>query len=779
MSPSIFPSQACRAIAAAGAVLLGGQVFGTEAIPARGTYLDSNWPIEQRVEDLLGRMTLEEKVGQMCQYLGAPAVPKDGNKVAAADDETAPSSYAGLRRADLLQMVRAGRIGSFLSMYANAASLGNDYQQAAAESRLAIPLLMGVDAIHGHAMCLGATVFPVPIGLAATFDTSLVERTAQATAREMRATGAQWAFAPNVEVVRDQRWGRVNETFGEDPLLVSRMGVATVRGLQGDLSNPEMQVLACAKHLLGGSQPVGGLNHAPAELSERTIREVFLPPFQACIEAGVFSVMVAHNEVNGVPSHSNARLLSGTLKKELGFHGLVVSDWLDVSRLWSIQHVARNMSEASELAVRAGLDMHMHGPGFYEAVLSAVQAGRVAPARIDDAVRRILRAKFAVGLFEHRFTDPEWQKHVGSPENWQLALEAARKSIVLLRNQGGLLPLRKDVARVFLTGPNAADASALGDWAAKGNADRLVTVKAGLEHYLPDGRLDYFDCGSYDTLTTTGIEAAADRARGASVAVLVVGGHPLLRGGSPGQATEGENVDRADLELPGRQLDLIKAVQATGVPTVVVLFNGGAISSPWTARNTPAILEAFYPGHQGGRAVAEILFGEVNPSGRMPYTVPQGVGFLPSYYYQRPGSTAPLGRYAPLTVEESKKPLFPFGFGLSYTTFAYSNLRVPARVSVGQDIRVDIDVKNAGNMPGDEVVMMFLSDLLSSVTVPVKLLKDFTRVHLEPGETRTVRFLLPAAALALLDADLRPLVEPGDFRLRIGSEEAVFIVVAP
>ncbi len=761
-----------RCVALAG-LAIGLRLFAAAPAP----YLDPALPIDQRVNDLLERMTLEEKVGQMCQYLGPSRLP-DKSTIARRnknDDDATPASYDGLTKSDILSRVRAGQIGSFLNFYKDPVAEGNELQRAAEESRLKIPLLFGADAIHGHAMTAGTTVYPVPIGLAATFDEKLVEQTARATALEMRATGFQWAFAPNVEVARDQRWGRVNETFGEDPLLVSRMGVATVRGLQGDLKNPATDVLACAKHFLGGSQPIGGQNHAPADFSERTLREVFLPPFAACVQAGAYTLMVAHNEVNGVPCHANHFLLTDVLHGELGFQGLAVSDWLDVGRLWSIQHIARDMAEASELSVRAGLDMHMHGPGFGEAIVAGVKAGRVEQARVDDAVRRILRAKFAAGLFEQRYTEPaRRQTDLRTSPHTALALEAARKSIVLLRNEGGLLPLDKNVARVFLSGPNADNSSALGDWSTPQNADALITLKTGLARAVGN-RLDYFASGPFEKLNDDVIRSAAERARGASVAIVAVGGHPH-RGGGAGAVTEGENYDRAEVELPGRQLELVQAIHATGVPTVVVFLNGGAISSPWIAAHVPALIEAFYPGQQGGQALTEILFGDVNPSGKLPYTIVRGTGFLPGFYYQRPGFFSPQGRFSRLSVEESKSPLFPFGFGLSYTTFAYSNLRVPAKITAGADVTVQVDVQNTGSRAGEEVALAFVSDLQSSVTMPAKLLQDFTRVALAPGEKKTVTLTIPGQALALLDVNLKRVIEPGDFAVTVGDQRAVFTV---
>ncbi len=734
---------------------------------------------EARIDALVAQMTLEEKVGQMVQYLPPSQFPtKPPPK--RQDDETVPEIYRGLTKAQILEQVRAGRIGSFLNFYGDSIAEGNELQKAALESRLGIPLLFGADAIHGHAMTAGTTVFPVPIGLAATFDEELVRKTSVVTAAEMRATGFQWCWAPNVEVVRDQRWGRVNETFGEDPFLVARMGVATVQGLQGDLKDASTTVVACAKHFIGGSQPIGGQNHAPADFSERTLREVFLPPFTACIEAGVVSVMIAHNEVNGVPCHANSALMTDLLKGELGFRGLTVSDWLDVSRLATTQRIARDKTEASELATLAGLDVNMHGPGFFEAVVAGVQAGRIPMARIDDAVRRILRVKFAAGVFEHPYADRSLAaRQLATPEHMELALEAARKSVVLLRNEKNILPLAPTVRKIFVTGPNATDSSPLGDWSTAKNADRMITMLDGVRQVFgPNIAVDSLECGRFDQITDETIRAAAERARQAEVAVLFVGGKPW-RGAGPGPVTEGENYDRFELGLPGRQLELVKAVHATGVPTVVVLLNGGAICEPWLAEHIDGLVEAFYPGQQGGRAVAEILAGKLNPSGRLPYTIVRGASALPGYYYQRPGFFAAQSRFADLGQERSKTPLFPFGFGLSYTTYTYANLRAPASLTPGQDFDVTVDVQNTGGRAGEEVVLLYVSDLLSSVTMPVKLLKAFQRVHLEPGERKTVTLRVPAAALELLDVKLRPVIEPGEFAFTVGTERFVATVKKP
>lgn len=736
-------------------------------------YRDASLPVEQRIDDLLARMTLEEKVGQMCQFLPPsqfPARPQPNVQ----DDETVPSIYRGLTREQLMADVRAGKIGSFLNFYRDSVTEGNALQQAALESRLGIPLIFGADAIHGHAMTPGATVFPATIGLAATFNENLVRETARVTAAEMRATGHHWAFAPNVEVVRDQRWGRVNETFGEDPVLVSRMGVATVQGLQGNLDNPDTTVVACAKHLIGGSAPVGGMNHAPADFSERTLREVFLPPFEAAVRAGVQSVMVAHNEVNGIPCHADSHLLTDVLKGELRFAGTTVSDWLDVYRLASTQRLVPTRAEACVLAVDAGLDMNMHGPGFFEAVIAAAKAGRLPMARIDDAVRRILRMKFAAHLFEQPFAKTDLAPHqFAVPAHRELALQAARESIVLLKNEGHVLPLGKGMKKIFVSGPNAADASPLGDWSTFQNARQTVSMLAGLRQVFgPDVKFDHLESGRFDLITDESIQQAVDRARAAEAAVLFVGAKPW-RGAGPGPVTEGENYDRFDLGLPGRQLELVQKVHATGVPTIVVLINGGAICEPWLAENIPALVEAFYPGQQGGIAVAEVLAGHYNPSGRLPYTIVRGAGGLPGFYYQRPGWFAAEARFADLGQEKSKQPLYWFGHGLSYTTFTYSNLTVPLVVPTTGDFTVSVDIRNSGDRAGDEVALLYISDLVSSVTVPHKLLKDFKRVHLAPGETKRVSFHLARETLSLLDARLRRTVEPGEFAFMVGDQHAL------
>jgi beta-glucosidase len=611
-------------------------------------------------------------------------------------------------------------------------------------------------------------VFPAPIGLAATWDRDLVTRVAQATAREMRASNLHWTFTPNVDVMRDGRWGRTGETFGEDPYLVSEMGVATIRGLQGDLSDPEAHVLACAKHYIAGGEPANGLNFCAMDLSERALRETFLLPFAAAVEAGVGTVMAAHNEVNAVPCHGNGHLLTGVLRKELAFEGFVVSDWTDVSRLYTLHRVATSLKEADSQAVVAGIDMHMHGPGFFEPVCELVREGAIDEARIDDAVRRILRYKFQLGLFERREVDlAALPERVATESHRALALEAGHKSVVLLKNED-VLPLRADVQTVLVTGPSAHAHTVLGDWVAPQPAEHVTTILDGIRAQVgPATEVRYCDCGDLLSIGDQQIEDARTQAAGASVAVVVVGENPLRYAESK---TEGENIARTDLDLPGRQRELVQAVVSTGVPTVVVLVNGRPQSVPWIAEHVPAVLEVFHPGMLGGQAVAEVLFGVVNPGGRLPYTVPRTVGQLRAVYNHKPGDYFRQYRLTP------NEPLFPFGYGLSYTTFAYGDLRVPETVAPGEDVPVGVTVTNTGQRAGDEVVLVYLRDEYSSVTRPVKELVAFARIHLAPGEAQSVALTIQADQLALYDVQMERVIEPGTFEVYVGDQTARFEV---
>jgi beta-glucosidase len=727
--------------------------------------------VERKVEALLQQMTLEEKVGQMCQFVGIEHL-KEGMKRRGKPTENndAIGMYPGLKFSELEQLVRDGRIGSFLHVVT--AAEANRLQSLAWESRLKIPLLIGIDAIHGNAMVRGATVYPSPLGLAATFDEALVERLSMETARETRANGSQWAFTPNVDVARDARWGRVGETFGEDPYLVGRMGAAMVRGLQGRDAVGRDRVLACIKHAIAGSQPVNGLNGAPTDISERTMRSVFLPPYVDGIRAGAGSLMTAHNELNGVPCHGNRWLVEQVLRRECGFDGFVVSDWMDIERLATVHRVVPNQKEAVYLTVMSGMDMHMHGPGFLEPLVELVKEGRIPEARIDESARRILRAKIKLGLFDDWKIAPEQTAKVTfTTAHQQTALEAARKSIVLLKNEKNLLPIDPQrFKRILVTGPLANSHALLGDWVLPQPDEHIITPLEGLKLVAPaDCEVEFFDCGESVKATKPEIiAAAARRAEAADLTILVVGDNALRY--DDANKTSGENMDRSDIELPGDQLALIKAAAATGQPVVVVMINSRPLGSEWTVKNVPALLNAFEPGCKGGLALAEILFGQVNPSGRLPITIPRSAGQIQTIYNHLPS------QYFHKYVIGSSEPLFWFGAGLSYTTFKYANLRLPAVITAGQPVEVNVDVTNTGERAGEDVVLVYINDVVSSTTTPVKALKAFTRVSLQPGEKQTVKLTIAGERLALIDERMQSVVEPGQFRVFVGDQTGVFEV---
>lgn len=728
-------------------------------------YLDKNLPVEKRVDDLLDRMTLEEKVAQMCQFVGLEHMRAAEKSLSPEEirNNDALGFYPGLPSEDVAKMTEQGKIGSFLHVLT--LDEANYLQRLAQKSRLRIPLLIGIDAIHGNGMVRGATVYPSPITLASAWNPELVQEIGRQTALEMRATGSQWAFTPNVDVARDPRWGRVGETFGEDPYLVTQMGVAMIRGMQtDDFAGPD-KVIACAKHLAAGSEPVNGLNAAPMDVSERTLREVFLPPYKAAVDAGVFTVMTAHNEINGVPCHANKWLMTEVLRKEFGFKGFIVSDWMDIERLVDAHFIAKDNKEAYLLTLQAGMDMHMHGPGFLEGVLELVKEGKIPEQRIDQSVRKILTAKFKLGLFENPFVDTEKAKAVVFNEDHQkTALVAARQGIILLKNDG-ILPLdAKKYKKIFITGPNANNETILGDWAMQQPDENVITVVEGVKKIAPPGcQVEYFDCGEViRRMEDAKIEKAGELAKEADLAIVVVGSNSMRYRWK--DKTCGENMARADLSLAGKQLQLVQAVYHSGTPVIVVLVNGRPLSVNWIDEHIPAVIEAWEPGCFGGQAIAEVLFGQVNPSGKLPVTFPRGVGQIQMIYNHKPSQY--FHKYAFMKTS----PLYPFGFGLSYTTFEYSNIRLEKKkITRDGRTRVLVDVRNSGQRPGDEVVQLYIRDMVSSVTRPVKELQGFTRVHLAPGEVKTVKFEITPDKLAFYDIDMNHIVEPGLFKIMIGG----------
>ncbi|MFL2621214.1 MAG: glycoside hydrolase family 3 N-terminal domain-containing protein [Flavobacteriaceae bacterium] len=730
-------------------------------------YLNPNASVENRVNDLMDRMTLEEKVYQMNQFVGLDHMRQAEKDLTEEELHSNDSQgfYKGLFSDDVAEMTRRGEIGSFLHVLT--AEESNLLQELAAQSRLKIPLLIGIDAIHGNALVSGATVYPSPITLASTWTDSFLEVIGTQTAKEMRATGSHWTFTPNIDVLRDPRWGRVGETFGEDHFLVGNLGAAMIRGLQQEDFTGTDKVIACAKHMIAGGEPINGLNAAPMDVSLRTLREVHLKPYKQAIDAGVYSIMAAHNELNGIPCHMNTWLMTDLFRNKWNFEGFFVSDWMDIERIDDLHNVASNLKEASLFAVRAGMDMHMHGPKFPEAIIALVEEGVLPLERVNEACEKILTAKFKLGLFENRTVDLNAIKDkIFTSEHQKVALEAAQKGIVLLKNQG-LLPLKKTTSkkRILVTGPNADNQTILGDWHSAQPNKNVITILEGLKKVgnQKGYEVDFFDSGeNIRKINDNAISKAAQMASDFDYVVVVVGDNAMRYRWK--DKTAGENMGRAALDLPGKQLALVKAIETTGTPVIIVLVNHRPISEPWLHNQIPAILEAWGPGSFGGQAVAQIIFGDVNPSGKLPLTVARDVGQLRMIYNHKP--SAYFHKYA----LNKSTPLYPFGYGLSYTNFEYSKPKLSKSILNSDEIvSVSVSVTNTGNYDGDEVVQMYIRDKVSSVTRPVKELKGYQRISLKKGETKKVDFKINKETLAFYDINMEYCVEPGEFKIMTGS----------
>ena len=730
-------------------------------------YLDSNLEVNERVDDLMSRMTLFEKACQMNQFVGLEHMKK-AEKDLSPDDmkkSDAQGFYKGVFSDDVKQMIINGQIGSFLHVIT--AEEANYLQQLANKSNLKIPLLIGIDAIHGNALYRGATVYPSPITIASTWDENNSYDVGVQTALEMRSTGSHWAFTPNVDVMRDARWGRVGETFGEDPFLVTQMGVAMINGLQqGDYTGIN-KVIACAKHLIAGSEPINGLNLSPMDISERTLNEIYLPPYKSAVDAGVFSIMAAHNEVNGVPSHSNKKLMSNIIRNEWGFDGFYVSDWLDIERLETLHKVARNFKEAIYLAVDAGIDMHMHGPDFPELVVELVNEGKLSEERVNYACSKILEAKFKLGLFENRFVDEnDISEKIFNQYHTETALKLARQGIVLLKNND-VLPLispKDSKNRILVTGPNANNQSILGDWHSAQPDENVYTVFEGIKKIGTEmGYLvDYHDSNeNIKRISEKDINKTIEVASEYDMVVLVIGDNSMRYKWN--QKTAGENTARAELNLAGKQLDLAMRLKQSGKNVIVVYVNGRPISEPWISENINAIIEAWEPGSFGGLAVAEIIFGKINPSGKLPLTVARTVGQLKMFYNHK------HSMYFRDYAMQTNKPLYSFGFGLSYTKFDISKPKLNSSKFKKGVLSVSVNVKNIGEISGDEVVQLYISDNYSSITRPVKELKAYQRVSLKPGESKEIVFELNESAFAYYDSEMNYIVEAGDFDVLVGN----------
>jgi beta-glucosidase len=742
-------------------------IAAQESMPATyASYRDPSQPIGERVADLLKRMTLEEKVNQLTWGW-------DGQVNVIDPTGTVTSQKA--------QKILQAEWGTDLKVTPReSAIVRNGVQRYLREkTRLGIPALFFGEGLHGF-MEYGSTSFPQAIALASTWDPALAKRVFAAVAEEARSRGVDQLFAPDLDIARDPRWGRTEETYGEDPYLVSRMGLAAIQGLQGRSEIiDKFHVLATAKHFAVHGQPEGGTNTAPGNYSERVIRENFLVPFMVAVEeAHVGSVMASYNEIDGVPSSINRWLLQRILRQEWGFNGYVTSDDNGLQMLVTTHHVAHDDAEAARRALAAGTDYDLSDGSVYRTLVEQVKQGLVSQSDIDQAVAQILRAKFQLGLFDNPYVDPAYAEQINnSPEHRQLALEAARKAIVLLKNQGNLLPLDLDKLKsIAVIGPNSAEVH-LGGYSRDpgfgismldgirervGTRAKVLYAKGCTLTTAPEGYRGWWfdDVKLVDPRTqTAAIQAAVETARKADVVILVLGGNES----TSREAWSEEHLgDRDSLDLIGAQDELVNAIFATGKPTVVLLLNGRPLSINFITKHVPAILEGWYLGEEGGRAAAEVIFGDINPGGKLPITFPRSVGDLPDFYNHKPSDNR---SYAFST----RKPLFAFGYGLSYTQFQFSNLHIqPDRISVDGTATVSLDLTNSGNRTGDEVPQLYIHPQVSSVAQPVMRLAGFERTTLAPGERKTVRFTVTPEMLSILNIDMQTVVEPGVYDLMVG-----------
>lgn len=730
-------------------------------------YKNPKASVAQRVDDLLARMTLEEKVGQMNQLVGIEHFKQNSAAMTAEElaTNTANAFYPGVTVHDMEEWTRRGLVSSFLHVLT--LEEANHLQRLNMQSRLQIPLLIGIDAIHGNAKCKGNTVYPTNIGLASSFDVDMVYKIARQTAEEMRAMNMHWNFNPNVEVARDGRWGRCGETFGEDPYLVTQMGVATNKGYQRNLDNAQ-DVLGCVKHFVGGSYAINGTNGAPCDVSERTLREVFFPPFKAAIQqGGDWNVMMSHNELNGIPCHTNSWLMNDVLRKEWGFKGFVVSDWMDIEHCVDQHRTAANNKEAFYQSIMAGMDMHMHGPEWQTAVVELVREGRIPESRIDESVRRILTVKFRMGLFEHPYSDVKTRDRViNDPEHKRTALEAARNSIVLLKNANNLLPLdAQKYKKVLVTGINANDQNIMGDWSEPQPEEQVWTVLRGLKSVSPTTDFCFVDQG-WDprNMSQAQVDAAVQASEGCDLNIVCCGEYMMRFRWI--ERTSGEDTDRDNLDLVGLQEQLIRRLNETGKPTVVIIISGRPLSVRYAAEHVPAIVNAWEPGQYGGQAIAEILYGKVNPSAKLAMTMPRHVGQISTWYNHKRSAF-----FHPAVCADNT-PLYPFGHGLSYTTFRYSNLQLN-KANIPNDgktpVTASVTIENTGNRDGVEICQLYINDVVASVARPVKELKDFRRVALKAGEKKTIEFTIMPDKLAFYDLNMKSVVEPGAFEVLVGG----------
>ena len=765
-------------------VICGTAVYRTSAqdVPR---YTNPKLSVDQRVEDLLARMTLEEKLAQIeSVWENKGFVRQTQPFVVDAKGVFLPDAAKITLKNGIGQVSRPSENPGGNGGPREMAELTNAIQKWVKENtRLGVPVMFHEECLHGHAAPKG-TAFPAAIGLASTWDEGLIYDVFTSVASEVRARGAQECLAPVLDLARDPRWGRTEETYGEDPYLVTHIGLAAIHGFQGDGQwIDKFHVMATAKHFAVHGQPEGGTNVGPGNYSERVIREFFLKPFEAAVKEGrVQTLMASYNEIDGIPAHSNKHLLDDILRHEWGFDGLVVSDYFGIDELIRVHHVVATQDAAAKLSLESGVDIELPFASAYPSLLEQVKEGKISEALIDRAAGRVLRAKFVAGLFEDAMVDPAYaEKITNSTEHQQLALKAAHESVILLKNQNNLLPLDKaKYKRIAVIGPNAGELH-LGGYSNKpgrgvsilqGIKDKLgsgneVLYSEGckITESLPDWDADKVALGD-PVLNAKRIADAVSVAKKADVVILVLGENEQTSREAWAKSHLG---DRLTLDLLGNQDELARQIVATGKPTVALLLHGRPNSINYIAENVPAILDGWYLGQEGGAAAADVLFGDYNPGGKLPITVPRSVGQLPDYYYQKPSAKRGF-------VDGSVLPLFPFGWGLSYTTFKYSNLRL-AQDAIGPQgqTKVSVDVTNTGAIRGDEVAQLYIHQSVSSVTRAVKELRGFHRVSLNPGETKTVEFTLGPNELSYLNRDMKRVVEPGTFEVMAGGNSVDLI----
>jgi beta-glucosidase len=751
-------------------------------------YRDVSKSVDARAKDLISKMTLDEKMAQL-GGIWSYEVLEAGR--------FSPKMAESQLKNGIGQICRPG-VSTGLPPKEMAELLNGIQRFLVENTRLGIPTLVHEECLNGF-MAKRATIFPQIIGMASTWEPELVDKMTRVIRAQMMAVGVRQGLSPVLDVVRDPRWGRVEENYGEDPYLVATMGTTYVKGLQGE--DIKQGIAATLKHFVGYGKPEGGLNWAPADIPPRMLREVYLYPFEKAIkEGGALSVMNAYQEIDGIPCGASTELLTNILRNEWGFEGIVISDYYAVDNLLSYHRVVPDKANAARLALTAGIDSELPNHDCYAQPLKEqVEKGLVSKKLIDRAVFRILRLKFMMGLFENPYVKAEEAAKVFDlPEHRKLALEAARKSIVLLKNEDNILPLDKNIKTIAIIGPNAdVQRNLLGDYTYPAHIE--ITIMAaeatGAQAPAPDERADHvtvpvvtildgikakpgkdirilYAAGcEYSGASKDGFPEAVKAAKAADVAIVVVGG----KSGITPDCTCGEMRDSAELRLPGVQDDLVRAVYETGTPVVLVLVDGRPLALGWIIEKIPAIIEAWLPGEEGGNAVADVIFGDYNPGGKLPISFPAKVGQIPVYYGHKPsGSRSQFwGDY----VDASTSPAFEFGYGLSYTTFKFSNLRVePKQVSLTGKTSVKVDIENTGNRAGEEVAQLYINDVVASITRPVKELKGFKRIALEPGETRTVEFELLAESLGFYDKDIEFTVEPGVFKVMVGrSSEDIFL----